>query len=184
MPPAPDPPSNDPFVFHDPSGRRGRRAGQAGGLLMSLLAAIVAGFLATLALAPRLPDVELHDPRVLQGLHVENARRLTRPGWTHIGRPREPGTNRALKALSIGFYVSWDPDSRASLTQHIGQLDVLAPQWFALKDTSGDLDITDDPQAVALIASQTHPPAVMPVIHNAHEEMFDTALGDGLLLNP
>ena len=185
MPPAPDPPSSDPFVFHDPSGRRGRRAGQFGGLMLSLLAAIVAGFLITLALAPRLPDVQLRDPRAYQALHVENVRRLKgKPAWTHIGRPRAPGTNRALKALTVGFYVSWDPDSRASLTQHIGQLDVVAPQWFALKDATGDLDITDDPQAVALIASQPHPPAVLPVIHNAHAELFDTALADGLLLHP
>ncbi|HXQ10555.1 MAG TPA: glycosyltransferase [Caulobacteraceae bacterium] len=179
------PERSDPFVFHDPSGRRGRRAGQFGGLLLSLLAAIVAGFLTTLALAPPLPTLQLRDPRTFQGLHVENVRRLRgKPAWTHIGRPREPGASTATKALTLGFYVSWDPDSRASLTQHIGELDVVAPQWFALKDASGDLDITDDPQAVALIASQPHPPAVLPVIHNAHEELFDTAMGDGLLLNP
>jgi cellulose synthase/poly-beta-1,6-N-acetylglucosamine synthase-like glycosyltransferase/spore germination protein YaaH/peptidoglycan/xylan/chitin deacetylase (PgdA/CDA1 family) len=153
--------------------------------MLSLLAAVVAGFLATLALAPQLPDVQLRDPRALQALHVENVRRLKgRPAWTHIGRPRAPGANHALRALTLGFYVSWDPDSRASLTQHIGQLDIVAPQWFALKDATGDLDITDDPQAVALIASQPHPPAVLPVIHNAHEELFDTALADGVLLHP
>ena len=73
MPPAPDPPSSDPFVFHDPSGRRGRRAGQFGGLMLSLLAAIVAGFLITLALAPRLPDVQLRDPRAYQALHVKTS---------------------------------------------------------------------------------------------------------------
>ena len=185
MPDAPGPASTDPFVFHDPSGRRGRRAGQFGGLLLSLLAAIVAGFLITLALAPPLPSLQLRDPKTFQSLHLENVKRLRgKPAWTHIGRPRAPGTNRATKALTLGFYVSWDPDSRASLTQHIGELDVVAPQWLALKDTSGDLDITDDPQAVALIASQQHPPAVLPVIHNAHQEVFDTALGDGLLLNP
>jgi len=185
MPPAPDPPSNDPFVFHDPSGRRARRAGQAGGALLSLLAAIVAGFLITLALAPRLPDVQLRDPRSFQALHVENIKRLKgKPGWTHIGRPRAPGGNHGFKALTVGFYVSWDPDSRASLTQHIDQLDVVAPQWFALKDDAGGLDIADDPQAVALIAAQPHPPAVMPVIYNAHQELFDTAMADGLLLHP
>ncbi len=183
--PSPDPPNHDPFVFHDPSGRRGRRAGQAGGLLLSLLAAIVAGFLTTLALAPQLPDLQMRDPRVLQALHVENAKRLKgKPSWTHIARPRAPGDNKALKALTVGFYVSWDPDSWASLSQHISQLDVVAPQWFALKDTAGDLDISEDPQAVALIASRPHPPSVLPVIHNAHEGAFDAGLAEGLLANP
>jgi peptidoglycan-N-acetylglucosamine deacetylase len=185
MPNPSGPERSDPFVFHDPSGRRGRFAGQFGGLVLSLLAAIVAGFLATLALAPPLPDLQLRDPRTFQGLHVENVKRLRgKPAWTHIGRPREPGANTATKALTLGFYVSWDPDSRASLTQHIGDLDVVAPQWFALKDAAGDLDITDDPQAVALIASQAHPPAVLPVIHNAHDGLFDAAMADGLLLSP
>lgn len=185
MPPPPDPQSHKPFVFHDPSGRRARRAGQFGGVLLSLLAAIVAGFLATLALAPHLPEVQLRDPRVLQGLHAENARHFKgRPSWQHIVRPRAPGTNTALKPLTIGFYVSWDPDSRASLNQHVNQLDVVAPQWFALKDGAGDLDITDDPQAVALIASAPHPPAVLPVVHNARQDAFDPALGNALLHNP
>jgi cellulose synthase/poly-beta-1,6-N-acetylglucosamine synthase-like glycosyltransferase/spore germination protein YaaH/peptidoglycan/xylan/chitin deacetylase (PgdA/CDA1 family) len=184
MPTPPDSPPSEPFVFHDPSGRRARRAGQAGGLLLSVLAAIVAGFLATLALAPRLPDVELRDPRVLQALHVENAKHLRgRPSWQHIARPKAPGTNTAVKPLTVGFYVSWDPDSRASLAQHVAALDVVAPQWFALKDTAGDLDITDDPQAVALISSAPHPPAVLPVVHNARQDAFDTALGDGFLHN-
>jgi cellulose synthase/poly-beta-1,6-N-acetylglucosamine synthase-like glycosyltransferase/spore germination protein YaaH/peptidoglycan/xylan/chitin deacetylase (PgdA/CDA1 family) len=181
----PDLPSSKPFVFHDPSGRRARRAGQAGGILLSLLAAIVAGFLATLALAPRLPDIQLRDPRVLQALHAENAKHLRgRPSWRHISRPKAPGTNTAVKPLTVGFYVSWDPDSRASLAQHVGSLDVVAPQWLALKDKAGDLDITDDPQAVALISSAAHPPAVLPVVHNAREDAFDTALGDGLLHDP
>ena len=185
MPPPPDSPSNEPFVFHDPSGRRARLAGQLGGVVLSLLAAIVAGFLATLALAPRLPVVELRDPNVYQGLHVENARHLRgRPPWQHIVRPKAPGTNTALKPLTIGFYASWDPDSRASLSQHVNSLDVVAPQWFALKDAQGGVDITDDPQAVALISTAAHPPAVLPVVHNAHGDTFDPGIGDGLLHDP
>src|ERR1700749_4940652 len=83
MPP-PDSPSSNPFVFHDPSGLRARRAGYVGGLLLSLLGAIVAVFLATLALAPRLPTLTLQDPEVLQGLHQENAKRLKgKPPWSH-----------------------------------------------------------------------------------------------------
>ncbi len=184
MPP-PEPPSNKPFVFHDPSGRRARRAGQAGGLLLSLLAAIVAGFLATLALAPRLPNVELRDPRALQALHIENAHHMKgRPSWQHIVRPKAPGTNKAIKPLTVGFYVSWDAESRASLAQHVNALDVVAPQWFAMKGAGGDLDITEDPQAIALIARAPKPPAVLPVVHNYAGGAFNTALAHGLLHNP
>ena len=47
------------FVFHDPSGRRGRRAGLAVGLVLSTIAAVGAGFAATLALAPKMPILQL-----------------------------------------------------------------------------------------------------------------------------
>ena len=51
-------------VFHDPSGRRGRRAGLALGLVLATIAAIGAGFAVTLALAPKLPNLQLKDPNV------------------------------------------------------------------------------------------------------------------------
>ncbi|HEY2658808.1 MAG TPA: glycosyltransferase, partial [Caulobacteraceae bacterium] len=178
---------HDRFVFHDPSGRRARRAGQAGGLMLSFLAAIVAGFLATLAFAPRLPSLQLQDPRILQGLHQETAKRFLRrakPAWTKIiRRPRAAANNKAIKPLTIGFYVSWDQESRQSLREHIGSLDVVAPQWVALRDPNGNADFTDDPEATALIAAAAKPPAIMAVIHNAHEATFDTAIGDGVILN-
>jgi cellulose synthase/poly-beta-1,6-N-acetylglucosamine synthase-like glycosyltransferase/spore germination protein YaaH/peptidoglycan/xylan/chitin deacetylase (PgdA/CDA1 family) len=185
MPQPPEPPSSDPFIFHDPSGRRARRSGQAGGLLVSLLAAIVAGFLATLLLAPRLPTVQLQDPHVLQGLHQETARHVKgKPAWRLIRRPHAPGTNKALKPLTVGFYVSWDQASRQSLKEHIDSMDVVAPQWIALKDAQGDLDVTSDPEATAIIASAAHPPAIMAVVHNAHESTFDADIGNGVIESP
>ncbi|QUD86800.1 glycosyltransferase [Phenylobacterium montanum] len=178
---------HDRFVFHDPSGKRARRAGQFGGLLLSLLAAIVAGFLATLAFAPRLPTIEMQDPRVLQGLHQETAKRFlkgAKPAWTRIiQRPRAAATNKAIRPLTVGFYVSWDAEARQSLKDHASQLDVVAPQWIALHDAQGDVDLTDDAEAMSAIAAQQKPPAIMAVVHNAHEAIFDTAIGDGIILN-
>ncbi len=178
---------HDRFVFHDPSGRRARRTGQFGGLVLSLLAAIVAGFLATLAFAPRMPTLQLQDPRVLQGLHQETAKRFlkrAKPDWTRtIRRPRAAASNKALKPLSIGFYVSWDQEARQSLREHINSLDVVAPQWVALRNANGDVDLTDDPEALALIAAAPKPPAIMAVVHNAQEAVFNTAIGDGVVLN-
>ena len=185
MPPEPDSSPNNGFVFHDPSGRRGKRASLAGGLLLSFMAAIVAGFLATLALAPQLPVLRLQDPRVLQGLHQETAKKFHgKPAWTRVHRPRNPGTGKAVRPLTVGFYVSWDPDSRQSLKEHVSAMDVVAPAWIALKDAKGGIDVTDDPEATALIASAPHPPSVIPVVHNAREEIWDTALGDAIILNP
>ena len=50
---------DDRHVFHDPSGRRDRRAKLAFGIVLSVIAAVIAGFLATLAFAPHLPAAQL-----------------------------------------------------------------------------------------------------------------------------
>ena len=68
----------DEFVFHDPTGRRARRANLGLGLLLAVAALVVAAFFATLAFAPRLPNLTLKDPQVRQALHVETAHRLKR----------------------------------------------------------------------------------------------------------
>ena len=137
------------FIFHDPTGRRDRRARLGLGLLVSLAALIVAGFFATLAFAPLLPTLSLKDPRILQSLHVETVHRLKgKPGWTHV--PRRPHAGEPggpTRPLSVGFYVSWDESSRVSLAKHIDQLDVVSPQWIALNGSLGPVSITSDPQA-------------------------------------
>ena len=184
MPSEPDPSPHNRFVFHDPSGRRAKRASLAGGFMLSFLAAIVAGFLATLALAPQLPVLRLQDPRILQGLHQETAKHLRgRPAWTQVRRPRTPGTGKAIRPLTVGFYVSWDADSRQSLKEHVNAMDVVAPAWIFLKDQNGGVDITDDPEAAALITSASHPPAVIPLIQNFRQETWVGALGDSVILN-
>src|SRR5256885_16502643 len=106
------------FIFHDPTGRRARRANQGLGLLISLAALMVAGFFATLAFAPRLPTLQMKDPRVLQALHVETAHKLKGGHtWRQIHRPRNPATGGPTRPLSVGFYVSWDESSRVSLAR-------------------------------------------------------------------
>jgi cellulose synthase/poly-beta-1,6-N-acetylglucosamine synthase-like glycosyltransferase/spore germination protein YaaH/peptidoglycan/xylan/chitin deacetylase (PgdA/CDA1 family) len=185
MPEPPESPSSEPFVFHDPSGRRARRTGQAGGLLLSLLAAIVAGFLATLALAPHLPTVQLQDPRVLQGLHQENTRHIRgKPLKRLIRRPNAPGTNKAIKPLTVGFYVSWDRESLQSLKEHVNTIDVVAPQWITLTDPNGAVDVANDPEATAVIASAKHPPAIIAVVHNFYNGAFSTPIADGVIETP
>jgi cellulose synthase/poly-beta-1,6-N-acetylglucosamine synthase-like glycosyltransferase/spore germination protein YaaH/peptidoglycan/xylan/chitin deacetylase (PgdA/CDA1 family) len=173
------------FIFHDPTGRRARRAGMGVGLLVSLAALIVAAFFATLAFAPRLPTLSLKDPHILQALHVETAHRLKgRPAWTHVPRrPHAGASGGAARPLSVGFYVSWDEESRTSLTRHVDQLDVVSPQWVLIQP-GGGVSVTADPQAEAIIASAKNAPSVLPMVHNGHDGLFDGPLADNLLLNP
>ncbi len=173
------------YIFHDPSGRRGRWAGLAGGLLIALLAAGAAAFFATLAFAPTLPVLHLQDPRVLRGLQVETAHRLTgHRSWTRVPHPRHAGTVTPGRPLNVGFYVSWDESSRESLARHIDALDVVAPQWIALQGSQGALTLTADPLAEAIIKGARRPPSVLPLVHNAQESAWNGPQADALILSP
>ncbi|HEX3699483.1 MAG TPA: glycosyltransferase [Phenylobacterium sp.] len=173
------------LIFHDPTGRRQRMVRLSGGLVLAFAALTVAAFFATLAVAPRLPGLTLKDPRVLQALHQETAHRLKgRQAWTRIPHPRSLGTGGAARPLAVGFYVSWDEDSRTSLHDHINQLDVVSPQWIALSGSGGEVEITSDPLARAIIASAKKPPSILPGVHNAKNGVFNGAIADALILNP
>ncbi|EJL30215.1 glycosyl transferase [Caulobacter sp. AP07] len=176
---------DDRHIFHDPSGRRDRRMRLVLGITLSALAAVVAAFLATLAFAPRLPSVTLKDPHVLSSLHDATAHRL-KPNlaWRKVPHPAAaPGAGPA-RPISVGFYVSWDEDSRESLRRNIDKLDVVSPQWVALKGSAGDVVVDDDPQGVARIAAAPNHPAVLPLVHNSANAKFDGPLADALLADP
>lgn len=174
----------DDLVFHDPSGRRSRRLRLLGGLLVSLVLLVGAGFFATLALAPRLPALTLKDPHSLRALHVETAHRLKgHHAWTAIPHPRRTSAGGPVRPLAVGFYVSWDEASRTSLRAHVEHLDVVSPQWIALQH-DGRLDLTRDPEARAILAASKRRPALMPGVFNAREGVWDGPAADRLLTDP
>jgi len=175
----------DRHIFHDPTGKRERRAKLTLGVVISLVAAVVAGFAATLAFAPRLPDAPLKDPHVLTALHQETARKV-RPvkSWRRVPRPKTASTGAAARPLSVGFYVAWDEDSRESLRRDIDKLDVVSPQWVAIDGAKGQVTVVDDPEGSARIATAPNHPAVLPLVHNSADAAFNGPLADALLADP
>ncbi|WP_309603897.1 glycosyltransferase [Phenylobacterium sp.] len=178
------------LIFHDPTGRRARRMRLLGGLLASVAALLTAAFFATLAFAPRLPNLTLKDPYVLSALHVETAHKLRGKAlWNRIPHPRaragEPATAGPARPLSVGFYVTWDESSRESLADHVNQLDVVSPQWIALSGSAGEVTITSDPQARAIIASAKRPPSILPGIfnYNSATSTWNGPAGDAVVMN-
>ena len=158
----------------------------AGGFAASIAAALVAAFFATLAFAPRLPVLTLKDPHVLRALHVETAHKLKgRAQWTRIPHPHGiPGKGPA-SPLAIGFYVSWDENSRESLRDQVENLDVVSPQWVALAASPGQVEITSDAQARAIIASARKPPSILPSVfnYNSKAAVWNGPAGDAVILN-
>ncbi len=175
----------DDFIFHDPTGRRAKRANFGLGIFVSISALVVAAFFATLAFAPRLPGLSLKDPQVLQALHVETAHKFKRPaGWRRIPNPTKARIGGAARPLSVGFYVSWDESSRVSLRRHVNDLDVISPQWVLLDGSLGRVAVTSDPFAEALVARAKAPPSILPMVHNGHNGISDGPLANNLLLYP
>jgi cellulose synthase/poly-beta-1,6-N-acetylglucosamine synthase-like glycosyltransferase/spore germination protein YaaH/peptidoglycan/xylan/chitin deacetylase (PgdA/CDA1 family) len=176
------------FVFHDPSGRRGRRAGLAIGLVLSTIAAIGAGFAATLALAPKMPSLQLKDPYVRSALHVETPTRgkLRRLPWTRVPRPGvlTSTVSGAQRPLTLAFYVSFDANARQSLSDHLGKIDVLSPQWVTLTGAEGEVAVADDKQADVIIRSAKTPPSVLPSVTNIRDGEWDGQQAAADILNP
>ncbi|HEY1928796.1 MAG TPA: glycosyltransferase [Caulobacteraceae bacterium] len=173
------------FVFHDPTGRRAKRANLGVGLVIAAAALVVAAFFATLASAPHLPNLTMKDPRVLQALQPETAHKFRRPvEWRRIPRTARAATGGPARPLSVGFYVTWDESSRVSLRRHIGQLDVISPQWVLLDGSLGRVSVTSDPVAEATIASSKSPPSILPMVHNGHNAESDQPLASDMLMNP
>jgi cellulose synthase/poly-beta-1,6-N-acetylglucosamine synthase-like glycosyltransferase/peptidoglycan/xylan/chitin deacetylase (PgdA/CDA1 family)/spore germination protein YaaH len=175
------------FIFHDPSGRRGRRAGLAVGLVLATIAAIGAGFAVTIALAPQLPNLQLKDPFVRSALHEETPRkRLRHLPWTRVPRPGvlTSAVSGAQRPLTMAFYVDYDDNSRHSLSAHVSKIDVVSPQWITLVGAAGDITVADDPQASAIIANAAKPPSVLPSVINYHDGMWDGAQGAFDIVNP
>jgi peptidoglycan-N-acetylglucosamine deacetylase len=172
------------LVFHDPSGRRARRAGLGVGLLLAALFAILGAFVATLAFAPRIPVVTFANPHVIHALDGRPGLFPKHPAWTRTPHRAADARGSRTRPLSIGFYVSWDEISRESLADHVAQLDVVSPQWVGLKDAAGNIDVTTDVRADKLIAGAPHRPSVMPLVHNAANKLWNGKLADRLLTNP
>jgi spore germination protein YaaH/peptidoglycan/xylan/chitin deacetylase (PgdA/CDA1 family) len=175
------------FVFHDPSGRRGRRAGLAIGLALALVAAIGAGFAATLALAPKIPASALKDPYVRSALHQETPpRRGKSLPWTRVPRPGvlKSSASGAQRPLTLAFYVSYDANSRQSLTDHLDRIDVVSPQWISLMGAAGDIAVTEDRQANAIFRNAKKPPSLLPSITNIHDGEWDGVQAAAAILNP
>ena len=176
------------FVFHDPSGKRARRAAWVGGLIGASVVMLLAAFAVTLATSPTLPRVDYRSPRSMAAVHPEY-RRHKEISWLKALQKRGapvPNTGGA-RPLVVGFYVPTDPDSRASLQEHVNQLDVLSPQWITLASPAGDIKVDPDPYGRAIVRAARKRPAVVPLLINTSPDPnggFNGAAANNVILNP
>ncbi|MGA0602059.1 glycosyl hydrolase family 18 protein [Caulobacter sp. KR2-114] len=101
-----------------------------------------------------------------------------------LGAPFTSAWARAPSGAEVvAFHVPWDPASAPDLAAHKDRIDVFAPQWVALIAADGTLRLMPDPAAQSVL--KTAPGvAVMPVVSNAHDSIWDTASASAMLASP
>ncbi len=77
------------------------------------------------------------------------------------------------RPLAIGFYVTWDDSSYASLQASISKLDWVVPSWLELQGPDMLLKPGVDDRSVALFAKQKTRPSVLPMLQNATDGKWD-----------
>ena len=87
------------------------------------------------------------------------------------------------RPLFVAFYVPWDVNARRSLAAHVGKIDAFAPLWVSLTSPTGAIALADDPQALATLARARRAPAVLPLVSNAHDGVWDAAAAEGVILD-
>lgn len=84
----------------------------------------------------------------------------------------------------VGFYVPWDPQSQASLAQHLDDITVFAPQWINLAGAPGAFNLVGDEAAQGVLGGAKRRLKIMPLITNAHDGRWDAAAADAVLMDP
>jgi hypothetical protein len=81
------------------------------------------------------------------------------------------------RPLTIGFYVTWDDSSFASLETALPRLDWVVPSWLELTGPDLELKTGVDQKSVNLLRKQKQLPSVLPMLQNATDGKWD---GPGL----
>ncbi|MBY0520807.1 MAG: polysaccharide deacetylase, partial [Sphingomonas sp.] len=165
-------------VFFDPSGARRRWTARGFWTVIALAVLAAAVFIFTLVSIPSPGDLPLAferaQPAPLNRQISVLRNRLGR--WLPRGKPGTGG-----KPVTLAFYVPWDPSSAESLTQHIGQVDVLAPVTLFVNGPTHALDVTRDAPLARILSATQRRPAVMPVVQNAKNGQWDSVGAAALL---
>src|SRR6188472_804800 len=185
------PPGVTPFVFSDPLGKRWPRLRTfllITGVLFFFGAVL---FVETLFIAPRMTAP--FSLRLLKGqlksLQTQNpagkpsapnsllwqkfeatkqaAKKLAGPAavtGSPTATPARAHREASENEVRLAFYTNGDPYSYSSLEQHSAQITHLCPEWMAMTNGAGDLQIDPDPRLPKLAAAKGI--ALMPLLTN------------------
>jgi cellulose synthase/poly-beta-1,6-N-acetylglucosamine synthase-like glycosyltransferase/peptidoglycan/xylan/chitin deacetylase (PgdA/CDA1 family) len=185
-------------IFFDPTKRRSVILGYLGWTISVVSTVVLLLFVASLLILPSATAPPIDPPHKRVAVAATNdiaqrrellpaARRLAEAARANVQTATMPkATNRQLLAargransrpLSIGFYVTWDDSSFASLQAALPKLDWVVPSWLELTGPELALKTGVDKRSVELLAKQKSRPSVLPMLQNATDGKWD---GPGL----
>jgi len=130
-------------IFYDAQRVRWRRTRRVLELSGALLTVLLAYFFVTIAVSVDLPAGLLPDTRL--GYHALKTKKKTAP--VREGRRRRVANIGTVPAsydpVRAAFFVSWDPNSLASLKKHYRELDLLIPEQLHAVSADGGLSFVD-----------------------------------------
>jgi cellulose synthase/poly-beta-1,6-N-acetylglucosamine synthase-like glycosyltransferase/peptidoglycan/xylan/chitin deacetylase (PgdA/CDA1 family)/spore germination protein YaaH len=191
-------------VFFDPTKRRSVILNRLGWAVSVMSTVVLVFFMASLLFFPSASVLPLAPPHkrapVTDAADIAQRRELlpaarrlgdavrsrsTLPKWA-VKQTMPKASERQLMAargrsdsrpLTIGFYVTWDDSSYASLESELSKLDWMVPSWLELAGPDMDLRAVVDQRSVDLLHKQKQPPSVLPMLQNASDGKWD---GPGL----
>ena len=130
-------------IFYDAERVRWRRTRRALEVTGALLTVLLAYFFITIAVSVELPAGLLPDTK--SGYHPFKPKKKSPP--PREGRHRRVNNIGTVPAsydpLRAAFYVSWDPNSLASLKKHYREIDLLIPGQLHAVSPDGSLSFVD-----------------------------------------
>ena len=189
--------ASEPFVFHDPGGRRWPRLRRLGALVALLLFVALVGFVRSIFVTPelRLPPSVRKLKGQLHALQQQAVSQAKLPDWQkyskptsgppHAPKPRDPSSGPARDAsheIRAGYFVEWDPASLDSLQEHATQLTHVCAEWATLADEEGHLTINTNPKLQQICAG--HGPVLMPILSNLSTRQWEPEFVESLANGP
>jgi cellulose synthase/poly-beta-1,6-N-acetylglucosamine synthase-like glycosyltransferase/peptidoglycan/xylan/chitin deacetylase (PgdA/CDA1 family)/spore germination protein YaaH len=130
-------------IFYDEERVRWRRTRRVMELSAVFLTLLLAYFFVTIAVSVELPSGLL--PSTNPGLHALKLKKKPTPA--RAGRQRRVAHLGTVPAsydpLRAAFFVSWDPNSLATLKKHYKDLDLLLPEQLHAVSPDGSITIVD-----------------------------------------
>jgi spore germination protein YaaH len=94
------------------------------------------------------------------------------------------GLPAAGAPLFVGFYDAWDQSDLPALPRQLAGLDVFAPRWVTIRGAQGQVVVEPDNGAGPIAARAAPRLKLMPLISNAHDDIWDQPAADAVTLDP